>query len=337
MNYYQFINSKDIREYLKKVNYEFSSIETAWLIFQCQHITLQEKFQCWERLTEEMPDCEIPKRPNCIYRESLHEFLKKYISILKQQYERFCQSEDNAVYQYEFYCKGDAGWCEEFDSIYRSEQECWKAIEEEMDLEIERILIRKRYFGTEPRYVIVEYNKKHEVMDIQSYILSDEESAYIYDSFDGMWFDFSVPFEKGDIVIEKTLPYPKERIPEKCAFVLTGVTPWNYDDVKRYVKKNGDNSDMNAWGYFQDEDGRIYNEVMHNYMNLEKYEGPITGKTRLLKALSEYVKGNIELTLLLSTYRKIIIEEFLYDPMIEGWFTEEQLELLGFKSIENVE
>lgn len=92
---------------------------------------------------------------------------------------------------------------------------------------------------------------------------------------------------------------------------------------------------MNAWGYFQEEDGRIFTEVMFNYMDLELYEGPLTGKIRLLKALSEYEKGNIDIILLLSTYRKIIIDEFANDVMLDSWFLEDQLKNLGFESDEN--
>ena len=33
MDVYKFINSKDIREYLKKINYEFTPVEAAWLIW----------------------------------------------------------------------------------------------------------------------------------------------------------------------------------------------------------------------------------------------------------------------------------------------------------------
>ena len=32
MNIYKFINSDDIMEHLKKINYEFSPMEMAWLI-----------------------------------------------------------------------------------------------------------------------------------------------------------------------------------------------------------------------------------------------------------------------------------------------------------------
>lgn len=33
MNIFDFINSKDIKEHLKNINYQFNSLEAAWLIY----------------------------------------------------------------------------------------------------------------------------------------------------------------------------------------------------------------------------------------------------------------------------------------------------------------
>ena len=43
MDITRFINSRDIREHLKKIGYQFTSLEAAWLIWQCKNITLAEK------------------------------------------------------------------------------------------------------------------------------------------------------------------------------------------------------------------------------------------------------------------------------------------------------
>ena len=43
MGYSQYINSKDIRTYLKDTGYVFNSLEAAWLIYQCQGISVEQK------------------------------------------------------------------------------------------------------------------------------------------------------------------------------------------------------------------------------------------------------------------------------------------------------
>ena len=43
MNILRFVNSKDIREHLRNIDYEFNSLEAAWLIYQCRDATIDEK------------------------------------------------------------------------------------------------------------------------------------------------------------------------------------------------------------------------------------------------------------------------------------------------------
>ena len=44
MNIYRFIQSKSVREHLEKINYTFSSLEMAYIIWQCPDATLAERF-----------------------------------------------------------------------------------------------------------------------------------------------------------------------------------------------------------------------------------------------------------------------------------------------------
>ena len=50
MDITQFINSRDIREHLKNIGYEFTSLEAAWLIGDCSSITLEEKHASWHAI-----------------------------------------------------------------------------------------------------------------------------------------------------------------------------------------------------------------------------------------------------------------------------------------------
>ena len=94
---FQYINSIDIREYLKNIGYNFNPLEAAWLIYQCDNITITEKHAAWTDLIESMPDWSIPDRYECIGRDSLHEFLREYINVEDECISRFKDS-TGAVY-----------------------------------------------------------------------------------------------------------------------------------------------------------------------------------------------------------------------------------------------
>ena len=81
MNIFRFVNSKDIREHLRDIGYEFNSLEAAWLIYQCCDATIDEKHKAWNELIETMPDCPIEKRLNTVAQDSLHAFLIQYMEL----------------------------------------------------------------------------------------------------------------------------------------------------------------------------------------------------------------------------------------------------------------
>ena len=58
MDIYKFINSKDVRNYLKEINYEFTPVETAWLIWQSTK-PLEERHKAWQEMIYTMPDVPI--------------------------------------------------------------------------------------------------------------------------------------------------------------------------------------------------------------------------------------------------------------------------------------
>ena len=65
MNVYQYLNSKDVAEHLEKIGFQFTSLEAASVIENCNHINLAEKHDAFRRLTEEMPDEEITLPAEC--------------------------------------------------------------------------------------------------------------------------------------------------------------------------------------------------------------------------------------------------------------------------------
>ena len=72
---------------------------------------------------------------------------------------------------------------------------------------------------------------------------------------------------------------------------------------------------MTADGYFQSGgpryggNGRIYWECMHDYLSLEYYRGGLEGSKRILKAVSNFLKGELDLDHVLNAYHIILNEE----------------------------
>ena len=124
MDIFRFINSRDVREYLKSRNYPFTSLEAAWLIYQCRCATIKEKHEAWQELIQTMPDCAVAERPHTARHESLHQFLKEYIRTEDEILDWFFRDEKDAIYNCEFW--EYAMWCPGggyFDSF----QKCLKA------------------------------------------------------------------------------------------------------------------------------------------------------------------------------------------------------------------
>ncbi len=84
------------------------------------------------------------------------------------------------------------------------------------------------------------------------------------------------------------------------------------EEIRKYLK-SADSSDMTAYGYFQDDrygcKGQIYWECMHDYVSLEYYRGSFKGRKRILKAVGNFLKGELDLGHVLNAYHIILNEE----------------------------
>ena len=110
--------------------------------------------------------------------------------------------------------------------------------------------------------------------------------------------------------------------------MLSGLVTWN---TPEHIRKSGDITDMNGYGYFLNNDGTVYHEVMCNYMDLEYYTGSYKLNERILPVLSKFMKGEIEVDLLLCAYRKILLGVAATDIMLKSWYSDEVLKELGLK------
>lgn|GEM_PF-318258 len=95
MDLLRFIRSEDIRVHLEKIGYKFTSLEAAWLIYQCKDVDVTIKHQAWNELIQTMPDCEIEDCDGIIASKTLHEYLKKYMDYEDRFIEDFFDPEKN--------------------------------------------------------------------------------------------------------------------------------------------------------------------------------------------------------------------------------------------------
>ena len=298
MDIFRFINSRDIREYLKSQNYPFTSLEAAWLIYQCRCATIKEKHEAWQELIQTMPDCAVAERPHTARHESLHQFLKEYIRTEDEILDWFFRDEKDAIYNCEFW--EYAMWCpggEYFDSF----QKCLKAYTDRRLGKMTFKITKQILNSDQCTYVI--FSADNELLKFDTSWYPEGGDEILYGVLGGLEFDFPTPFTKGDILCESEV-YEMNPSLRADLFVITDLPACSKNESYR------DGCRMKVWGFFLKYDGTLQYEDMYNYMNLEYFRGELSGKKRILKALSNHIKGEIDVGLFANAYHKILCEEY---------------------------
>lgn len=333
MNIFRFIDSKDIREHLEKLNYRFNTQEAAYLIWHCKSATLSEKENAWNRIIETMPNCNLQKRINMIEIPDFHAFLKKHIDIQKLMVQNFIRKDD-CIYSFSIKYRNKIGNKDYYESdVFSDYTKCLDACTKEMSsLNCDRAQIEKRpinnYYNIGNHSSSCDVNKQGDIMEIDCCQGLDDDSFDIYYAFQGMWFDFPTPFHCGDIVYNA--------ISDDDPFVLTEISTWNEEKIRCevppieypevfYQSRNrildkvcntGDNSDMGVWGYGIVENDKnalcvLRDRYVSDYLNLELYKKPYSAKDKLLLVISlEYAhtKEHCGIDELLNKYTATFME-----------------------------
>ena len=69
INIYKYINSEDVRNHLRNINYAFTPAECAYIVGISKNVNFREKKNAYEEIIDTTPDCLVGNK-------SLHEFLK---------------------------------------------------------------------------------------------------------------------------------------------------------------------------------------------------------------------------------------------------------------------
>ncbi len=277
MNIFRFINSDDIRKHLINLNYEFTPVETAWLVWQCYNATLEEKHEAWQGIIDTMPDCAIDET-----NKSLHSFLKEHMEAENRLIEIFFKNEFDSKYSSTIYT-----WNNRYHSYrycYNSFESCFYTSISDENSDIRFIKITKEKLTTPYSRINVLLDKDQEIyMVTYSDKITDKCEEPIYLPFKSMSHDFPVPFKTGDIVYKKNryglyrgiMIYNKSNNSDKEKHVC-----YKLDDYKRIERVN------------------IYDSIM----DVEYYHEKLPSDEGILNVLSDCLYGIIPLDCLLNSY-----------------------------------
>ena len=328
MNIYKFIDSRDIRKHLKNIGYKFNSFECAYLVWLSEQ-SIEAKHNAYNEIIETMPD--MPLTENMLHcagkNYTLHPYLKKLMKIEDGLIEELKEPDDFYYYSVKW---GDK-WFDSSDYFGDYEQ-CiadFRKRYEEDGVKIFRIRKTRPLLKREEKSPMIEimYSLEKDIIYIkQSDVLNDMESK-LFCLFEEAWLELPTPFKEGDLLCETFKPEPFDP-PTDIPFVVKRLSTWESEERKTELKKQHDIWGMMSHGYYLNHVGQIeYDVRMINYLNLEYYRGELKGKKRLLKALSNFIKGEIDISLLLRSHEIILREADFEAAKAYLLYSDEDLEL----------
>ena len=207
MDIYRFIDSRDMREHLQKLNYSFTTPEAAFLVYWCKSATLNERIAAWREIIDTMPNCAMAGRLNLEAIPDFHQFLRDYIDLQERDLRRFKEPE-GCVYVCELSRQGELCGDMEFGPFSDFDRCLSAAIRRAAEEETVGLRIFKRPMDPgedSPREDYCILTPQGEVCQLECRALSDRDTDLSI-AFDGMWFDFPTPFHAGDIVCSHRWP-----------------------------------------------------------------------------------------------------------------------------------
>lgn len=249
-DFVEFINSEDVKQYVRETGYQLSSQEAAFVVWQSKNTPLEERFAAWEEIIETMPDSSFAgygkfnfktkqMEPAPVY--SLHDFLRQYIQRQRELLEAFTK-EGDGTYALE---KREGPWMGgEINDWFSSESRYGRYGDVMEDMEMEkgwgcfnRMRVQKitncgsmRTKTSMPNILTLDYD-----MDAQPlrFVYRDDfrHRAQHPDELEKLFSKLEVripvPFRRGDILWDPSgepgIPYEEDSTP----FVLDYIPNWN--------------------------------------------------------------------------------------------------------------
>ena len=280
MNIYPYFNSKDVAEYLEKIDFRFTAVEMARIIEYCDHITLEEKHEAFQLLIKEFPDAMITIPRTSEKKEEeilLSSFLNEYIATENKLTHEFDVKEENCIYS----CTASDIKNPPVDFLFH--YTTWEDIQKE----------QKELIGGHPYVFLNKFNfvskeKSLLCFDKNGKIVFVENVRFLRKFYSPLSFvhserKFPLPFEKGDLVCDDGDPF---------VFLDAGI-----DEVFGYDLDHGNLEKVERFTTLP--------------IELEYYREEPKGLDRLLKIASDFEKGKMDLSEFANLYHKIRLEGYV--------------------------
>ena len=324
MDVFKFVNSKDVREYLKGIDYKFSAPDAAWIVDRCVGLSMKEKIAVWKEIMKNMPDCRY-ESPYGLTKsiDSFHKALTEYIDLKNDLLEEFQNCGDKEYYEYDYVHEHFNGFIGYIGS-YASYEECSSKIRMNINTgkDIIGYIIRKTGIGTGIS-VHCRYSYSGDLLDVSGQGHYDSKEYYrISNLFSNMWPDIPVPFKKGDILRFKT---PYGRYDEQLT-VMSDLRTMSKDDIDIF---GNEDRIKRLIGFFQTDIGTLTEkQSTGHYIDFEYCpEGFLEGKEKILESLSNYLKGKISLECFVNDYHLIILKAQIEDIRAEQMFSRASMDV----------
>lgn len=316
MDILDFVDSRDIREHLRSIDFRPSTVEAAYLVWFSKTATLEQKCRAWQKIAETMPNCSLEATLAGFGRPAIpdfHVFLRWTIDYNERCLDAF-MSGTGYVYQYEEEIVPDGQLCGAFGAPFSCYEKCAKALHGDDEVASRpgaRVRITRCPLDTDEKHRQEDWlmvNGKGEVLSVCCPSADPVESDWDI-AFQFIWVDIPTPFHTGDIV---WTPQGSAREP----FTLLDLPTWDRTQLEAELRQAdrsdewldhaqqrldhyrhaGDISNMRATGcsVTYNETFPLYiGEPEPLYLNLEYYRKPLEDEQRILIAAQAYLRGDL--------------------------------------------
>lgn len=258
------ISSKSVSEFLEQQNYEFSVLQSAYIIAKCKKLCVREKQAKWKKLSETTSDYEIFNGYTQEHHASLFAVLKQITELQNKYIEQFFQ-EDEAIFRLENVMRNS-------ESLYVGGNCTHTLYESTHPSEIDNrqgavFTVNKQLFNNELQ-ITATLNELDEVLDLQV-IGAPMNDDNLLSFFRGIELNFPVPFKTGDILFDA-----------------------ENKDVPMVLKGFSNCGRQQACCAIASIDGEISESWVDDVLSLDYYRKPLTEKETTLKAISEQLQAS---------------------------------------------
>ena len=329
---YNLINSRAIADYCRSIKHKFNTEELAVLVYRNQRMSLEEKIDKYNDLIKNYHDMEVIERINCKHYSSVKTMIKDEIQRIKILNKKLIQDDENCIYTWTEFNKSTQKYehSGDIEHTFKTYKEAFKNIMEYIKEYDDTISFRitKKYFDKQKEKIFADYNVENK----KAILVDISENNKIFLDINQIFLNIPTPFKKGDILISNNstmCSYGESN----DIFVLEYLCTWRKNLARYLADGNYDSSDMIGYGYFfiNGDTTEFVRDHKWDYDSFEYYDGELTGRDRILKDISSFVKGKIELELFIHAYDVYKTE---FKNNMPNFYTDEGLKLAGMTDID---